>query len=61
LIGVEPPPYENLPNRSGVDPHGAPRAEPAEQQLVSNFFAGAILQSDDCGGGPCFAGGFTGP
>ncbi len=61
LIGVEPPPYENLPNRSGVDPHGAPRAAPAEQQLVSNFFAGAILQSDDCGGGPCFAGGFTGP
>jgi hypothetical protein len=26
-----------------------------------NGFAGAILQSDDCGGGPCFAGGFTGP
>jgi hypothetical protein len=60
-IGVEPPPYENLPNRSGDDPHGAPRAEPAEQQLVSDFFDGAILESDSCGGGPCFAGGFTGP
>jgi hypothetical protein len=60
-IGVPPPPYENLPNREGQDPHGAPRATPAEQQLVSDFFEGAILQGDDCGGGPCFAGGFSGP
>jgi hypothetical protein len=60
-IGTEPPPYENVPNRSGQDPHGAPRATPAEQQLVSDFFAGAILQRDDCGGGPCYAVGFSGP
>ncbi|HUC07989.1 MAG TPA: hypothetical protein VMR96_07850 [Solirubrobacterales bacterium] len=60
-IGTEPPPYENLPNRSGQDPHGAPRATPAEQQLVSDFFAGAIPKSDNCGGGPCFAIGFGGP
>ncbi|MGC1165279.1 MAG: hypothetical protein WA862_04155 [Solirubrobacterales bacterium] len=60
-IGVEPPPYENLPNRSGQDPHGAPRASAAEQRLVSDFFAGAILERDNCGGGPCYAGGFTGP
>ena len=60
-VGVDPPPYENLPNRSGADPHGAPRATPAEQQLVSDFFDGAVLESDNCGGGPCFAAGFTGP
>jgi hypothetical protein len=60
-IGTEPPPYENLPNRVGEDPHGAPRAAAAEQQLVSDFFDGAILSSDDCGGGPCYAGGFAGP
>jgi hypothetical protein len=60
-IGVEPPPYENLPDRSGEDPHGAPRAAPAEQQLVSDFFEGAIPRSDNCGGGPCYAGSFTGP
>jgi hypothetical protein len=60
-IGTEPPPYENLPNRSGQDPHGLPRATPAEQQLVSDFFDGAILHSDDCGGGPCYSGTFTGP
>jgi hypothetical protein len=60
-IGTEPPPYENLPNRSGEDPHGAPRAAAAEQQLVSDFFAGAIPKTDNCGGGPCYAGSFTGP
>lgn len=60
-VGVEPPPYENLPDRSGEDPHGAPRAAAAEQQLVSDFFEGAIQQSDTCGGGPCYAGTFTGP
>jgi len=60
-IGVEPPPYENLPNRIGEDPHEAPRRAPAEQQLVSDFFAGAIQVGDNCGGGPCYAGSFTGP
>jgi hypothetical protein len=61
LIGVPPPPYENLPNREGEDPHGAPRGAPAAEQLVSDFFEGAIPASDNCGGGPCFAGAFTGP
>jgi hypothetical protein len=60
-VGVEPPPYENLPNESGADPHGLPRATPAEQQLVSDFFEGAITESDNCGGGPCFSIGFSGP
>jgi hypothetical protein len=59
-IGVPPPPYENLPNRAGQDPHGAPRATPAEQQLVSDFFGGAVLATDNCGGGPCYAAGFAG-
>ncbi len=60
-IGVPPPPYANLPNLEGQDPHGAPRAAPAEQQVVSDFFEGAIQASDQCGGGPCYAGTFTGP
>jgi hypothetical protein len=60
-IGVEPPPYENVANESGEDPHGAPRATPAEQQLVSDFFEGAVLKSDRCGRSACFAGSFTGP
>lgn len=61
FIGTEPPPYENLPNRTGEDPHSDPRAAPAEQQLVSDFFNGAIPKSDNCGHGPCYAGSFTGP
>jgi hypothetical protein len=60
-VGVPPPPYANLPNEAGQDPHGAPRAAAAEQQLVSDFFEGAIQQSDTCSGGPCYAGTFTGP
>lgn len=60
-IGVGPPPFENLPNETGEDPHEAPRNTPAEQQLVSDFFEGAIKHTDDCGGGPCYAGSFTGP
>jgi hypothetical protein len=61
FIGTEPPPHENLPNRTGEDPHGAPRAAAAEQKLVSDFFNGAIQKSDNCNHGPCYAGSFTGP
>jgi hypothetical protein len=59
--GTEPPPFENLPNRSGDDPHSLPRSTPAEQQLVSDFFGGAIQSSDSCNMGPCYSDGFTGP
>ena len=61
FMGTEPPPFENLPNRSGADPHGLPRATPAEQQLVSDFFEGAVQVGDSCNGGPCYSGSFTGP
>ncbi len=61
FVGTEPPPFENLPNRSGEDPHGLPRATPAEQQLVSDFFNGAVLRSDNCNKGPCYSGSFKGP
>jgi hypothetical protein len=61
FTGTEPPPLENLPNRTGSDPHGLPRATPAEQQLVSDFFDGAIKTTDRCNKGPCYSGGFTGP
>jgi hypothetical protein len=61
FVGTEPPPYENLPNRTGEDPHELPRAAAAEQQLVSDFFEGDIKGTDNCGGGPCYSNGFTGP
>ena len=61
---------DRVPNRrrsrtcrtgSGEDPHGAPRGQRCRAALVSDFFNGAILGSDNCGGGPCYAGSFTGP
>jgi hypothetical protein len=62
FIGVPPPPYANLPNYLGEDPHGAPRGEPGtEQLLVSDFYGGSIPSTDNCGGVACYAGGFTGP
>ncbi len=61
FVGTEPPPWENLPNRTGEDPHGLPRATPAEQQLVSDFFEGAVKKTDTCNKGPCYSGSFTGP
>ena len=32
-----------------------------EEKLVSDFFEGAIQADDNCEGGPCYSGGFTGP
>ncbi len=60
-VGTEPPPYANLPNRTGEDPHSLPRATPAEQQLVSDFFGGSIPTTDRCSRRPCYSGSFTGP
>ena len=60
-IGVGPPPLTNTPNRSGQDPHEAPRRALAEQQLVSGFLQPNGVITDTCGGKPCYAGSWTGP
>jgi hypothetical protein len=60
-VGTQPPPYANLPNRTGEDPHSLPRATAAEQQLVSDFFGGSVPTTDRCGKAPCYSGSFTGP
>jgi hypothetical protein len=63
VLGTDPPPLGNVPNTSGKDPHGLPRATPAEQQMVSDFLRPDALSSisDTCGGGPCFDFNFPGP
>ena len=63
VIGTDPPPLANVPNRSGADPHGLPRVAPPEMQMVSDFLRPNAQSaiSDTCLGGPCYAGGFTGP
>ena len=62
MIGTDPPPIENLPNRTGVDPHSDPRVDPAEMQMVSDFLRPDAQSAitDTCLG-PCYAGGFTDP
>jgi hypothetical protein len=60
-IGVDPPPLTNTPNHSGQNPHAAPRAALAEQQLVSNFLQPNGLIVNTCDSGPCYAGTWTGP
>ncbi len=62
-LGTNPPPLTNTPNTSGKDPHGLPRATPAEQQMVSDFLAPNDLSkiTDTCSGLPCFSGTYTGP
>ena len=63
VIGTDVPPLANIPNTSGEDPHGLPRNQPEEQQMVSDFLRpdAASSISDTCLGLPCFDGGFTGP
>lgn len=63
VLGTDVPPLTNIPNESGKDPHGLPRAQPQEQQMVSDFLRPDALSAitDTCAGKPCYDGGFTGP
>ena len=63
VLGTDVPPLANVPNTSGEDPHGLPRREPGEQQMVSDFLRpdAASQITDTCGGQACYDGGFTGP
>jgi hypothetical protein len=59
-VGTDPPPIENLPNRTGDDPHDNVRAMPAARlQKAAFLYFGQIV--DVCGGKPCYAGTWTGP
>ena len=60
-IGVPPPPFENVPNREGEDPHSAPRGAPLAEKLISGFLQPYGAVTDVCGGEACRAGGWTGP
>jgi hypothetical protein len=63
VLGTDVPPIENLPNRTGVDPHENPRRTPAEQQMVSDFLQPNAQSriTDTCNGSPCFDYTFSGP
>jgi hypothetical protein len=59
--GSPPPPTTNTPPRDGRDPHSDPRNEPAARVQKSEFLTVDGKVVDVCGGGPCFARGYTGP
>ena len=63
VIGTDVPPLGNVANVSGDDPHGLPRIEPEEQQMVSDFLRPDAQSAitDTCLGLPCYDGGFAGP
>jgi hypothetical protein len=60
-IGTPPPPLENIPNREGEDPHGAPRGVPAALEMANQFLAPGGRIGNVCGSSPCYAGGYAGP
>jgi hypothetical protein len=59
--GTPASPLTNTPNRAGDDPHEVPRAQVAARAQKSAFLSVGGTFVDVCGGGPCFAGGYTGP
>jgi hypothetical protein len=60
VVGTDAPPVENLPNRTGDDPHDNVRAMPAARLQKAAFLINGLIV-DVCGGGPCHAGTWTGP
>ena len=61
ILGTEPAPLSEVPNRTGKDPHSLPRRDPeAQRQKVEFLVNGRVI--DVCGqAGSCYAGGWAGP
>jgi hypothetical protein len=58
--GSPAPPTENLPPREGRDPHSHPRNDVKARQQKAAFMSPAGVVTEVCGGGPCYADGYTG-
>jgi hypothetical protein len=59
--GTDPPPTADVPNRSGSDPHEAPRRAPWGQVQKSDFLSvGGMVTNPQPGGAPYFAWGWDG-
>ncbi|MDX6583194.1 MAG: hypothetical protein QOI10_2378 [Solirubrobacterales bacterium] len=59
-IGTPTPPFENLPNTQGEDPHGAPRGADAAVAMTATMLQPNGFIDEVCGGRPCYGGGWTG-
>jgi hypothetical protein len=59
--GTNPPPTADVPNRSGKDPHEAPRRAPWGQVQKSDFLSvDGMVTNPQPGGAPYFAWGWDG-
>jgi hypothetical protein len=59
-FGTDGPPTTDTPNRSGDDPHEAPRRAPCGQQMKDAFLAVNGALTAPCGGAPFFSWGWDG-
>jgi hypothetical protein len=59
-LGTDPPPTADVPNRSGDDPHEAPRRALCGQQQKDAFLAIDGVVTLPCGGAPYFSWGWDG-
>lgn len=62
MAGTNPPPTDEVPNYSGVDPHGPDWSEdPDGLKAIASFLSplGALVAV--CGDHPCYMAGWTGP
>jgi len=57
--GTDPPPTADIPNRSGDDPHEAPRRAPCGQQMKDIFLTPDGAAAATCNGAPYFAWSWT--
>ena len=58
--GSPAPPTANLPPREGQDPHGHPRSDVKARRQKAAFMRPNGVVTEQCGGGPCYANGYTG-
>jgi hypothetical protein len=58
--GSPTPPTTNTPPREGQDPHGHPRNDVKARRQKAAFLRPSGSVTEQCGGGPCYANGYTG-
>ena len=58
--GSPTPPTTNTPPREGQDPHGHPRNDVKARRQKAAFLSPRGSVKERCGGGPCYANGYTG-
>ena len=59
-IGTTPPPFENIANRNGEDPHGAPRGADQALAMTSTFLQPDGYIDNVCGATSCYGGDWHG-